>query len=152
MTRLTEEQFRVLPYEYEIISDSTNRSIGVTRDSAAPWTIETKPNKLRNVPIELDGIKFASGAEAKRYSELRTLEQAGLITDLCLQPVYKLFDAFADKFGRKHRAAVYIGDFAYIQDGQEICEDTKGYATAVFRLKWKMAIRTYPNVRFLAGG
>lgn len=110
--------------------------------------LAAKPNKLHNVPIVVDGIKFQSTAEGKRYTELKLLEQAGEISQLRLQPVYKLFDKFTDKFGRNHRAAVYIGDFSYIQNGQEICEDVKGHPTAVFALKWKLAIRAYPNVKF----
>jgi len=34
-------------------------------------------NKYRNVRTEVDGIKFASKKEARRYQELRLLEKAG---------------------------------------------------------------------------
>lgn len=146
--RLTEEQFLALPHE--ILSDTGGVDMSRTEAHKSLAT-EAKPNKLHNVPTVLDGIKFASKAESVRYRELQAMERAGLITDLRLQPVYKLFDKFTDKFGRKHRAAVYVGDFAYIENGQETCEDVKGGTAtmvAVWRLKWKLAIRAYPNVKF----
>ena len=36
-------------------------------------------------PTEVDGIRFDSKAEARRYTELRTLEKAGEISHLELQ-------------------------------------------------------------------
>lgn len=124
-------------------------AVNMSRTEDYKRLAEVKPNKLRNVPTTVDGIRFDSKAESKRYSELRAMEQAGLITGLKLQPVYKLLDSFTDEFGRKHRAALYIGDFLYIQDGQITCEDVKGHPTPVFSLKWKLAIRKYPNVKFV---
>jgi hypothetical protein len=48
------------------------------------------PNKYRNIKTIVDGITFASKKEAKRYSELKLLERAGMITDLELQPAFNL--------------------------------------------------------------
>ncbi len=146
MTRLHGKTLADALANHEVVYDSGANDMSRTEDHKR--LAEVKANKLRNVPTEVDGIWFGSKAEAKRHPELLIMERAGLISDLRLQPVYKLFDKFTDKFGRKYRAAVYIGDFSYIQNGQEICEDVKGHPTAVFALKWKMAIRAYPNVRF----
>jgi len=47
-------------------------------------------NKYHNQPVTIDGIRFASKREGKRYSELKLLEQAGSITDLKLQPRFPI--------------------------------------------------------------
>ena len=47
--------------------------------------------KYRAVPTVIDGIRFASKAEARRYGELRLLEQAGEIRDLVRQPRFALY-------------------------------------------------------------
>jgi hypothetical protein len=146
MIRLTEAELKATLASHEVISDTGATDMRKTEAHRA--TEAAKPNKLRNIPTEIDGIRFASKSEAKRYIELKTMERAGLISDLRLQPIYKLFDKFTDKFGRKHRAAAYVGDFAYTKDGHAICEDVKGHPTSVFALKWKLAIRAYPDVRF----
>lgn len=40
------------------------------------------PHKYHAKPTTVDGIRFASKAEARRYSELRLLEKAGEIKNL----------------------------------------------------------------------
>ncbi|MBT9173895.1 MAG: hypothetical protein DDT21_02301 [Syntrophomonadaceae bacterium] len=153
--RLTNKQFRALPNE--VLSDTGATDMRRIAQTAGIVLTEreeqetVKLSKFRNIPLEVDGIRFDSKAEVKRYLELKLLEQTGEISQLRLQPVYKLFDKFTDKFGRKHRESVYTGDFAYVENGQEICEDTKGGTAtmvAIWRLKWKMAIRAYPDIRF----
>lgn len=47
-------------------------------------------SKFRNVITELDGFKFASKKEARRYGELRMLERAGKLSDLKIQPAFPL--------------------------------------------------------------
>ncbi len=42
--------------------------------------------KYRAQPTIVDGIRFHSKGEARRYQELRLLERAGEITNLELQP------------------------------------------------------------------
>lgn len=96
---------------------------------------------------EVDGITFASAAEARRYSELKLLERAGEIFDLALQPRFTLQPAF--KHGGKHyRAIDYVGDFSYREKDspQLIVEDVKGFPTPVFRLKEKLFLFHYPDI------
>ena len=45
-----------------------------------------KLNKMRNIRTEIDGIKFQSIKEGKRYSDLKMLVRAGLISHLIVQP------------------------------------------------------------------
>ena len=49
-----------------------------------------KASKYKNVWTTVDGIKFQSKAEARRYSQLKLLEKAGEVFDLALQPAYQL--------------------------------------------------------------
>lgn len=92
-------------------------------------------NKYNAQPTVIDGIRFASKKEANRYCELKLLERAGKIKNLELQPRFKL-----------HAGIVYIGDFAYLEDGKTIIEDTKGVETAVFKLKKKLFEADYPEL------
>lgn len=88
-----------------------------------------KPHKFRAVPQFVDGIRFASTKEAKRYQELKLLVRAGKITDLKLQPTFELVQSL------KYRA-----DFEYYDraTGKRVVEDVKGFKTAVYKSKRKM--------------
>ena len=102
-----------------------------------------KGTKYNNTIIEVDGIKFHSKAEAKRYTELKLLEKAKVIKDLKLQPKYTLQDKFI-KNGKNYRKIEYIGDFEYIENGIKIIEDVKSVITAqdkYFGLKKKMLLK-----------
>lgn len=89
-------------------------------------------SKYRAVRTTIDGITFASRAEARRYQELRLLEKAGTITDLELQPKFDLVVGGV-------KVCRYVGDFAYTaRDGRPVLEDVKGVKTAVYRLKAKL--------------
>lgn len=98
--------------------------------------------------VVVDGIKFDSRGEAKRYGELRLMERAGLIQDLKLQPEYILLDAFTDAQGRRLRAIRYRADFQYVEAGRNVVEDFKGVETPVFKLKRKLFLNRYRDVVF----
>lgn len=98
-------------------------------------------NKYHARPTEVDGIRFDSLAESRRYCELRLLEAAGEITDLRVHPRYELLP----KEGGE-RAVHYEGDFEYREGGRVVCEDVKGVETPVFRLKASMFRRRYPGI------
>jgi hypothetical protein len=102
--------------------------------------------KYKSQPTVVDGIRFASKAEARRYGELKVLERAGRISGLRLQPSYELQPAFRDVRGRLHRAIRYVGDFAYVENGREVVEDVKGFATQAFAIKSKMFMARYPGI------
>lgn len=111
------------------------------KPATAP-AIAQKPrsSKYRNQKTEVDGIIFDSKKEAGRYQELKTLEQAGKIRDLKLQPKYPL------KVNGK-LVANYIGDFAYwdAQSLISVVEDVKSLPTKtrVYRLKKKLVEALY---------
>lgn len=98
-----------------------------------------KKSKYHNVRIEVDGIKFDSKKEYKRYTELKLLERAGEIKDLRLQVPYELIPA--QKGGlRSERPLVYLADFVYFDNGKsmEVIEDTKGVKTDLYVAKRKL--------------
>jgi hypothetical protein len=96
----------------------------------------------------MDGYKFASAAEMRRYAELKLLMKAGDIYALELQPRFVLQRAFVHD-GKKERAIVYIADFKYCDNnGHFIVEDVKGVKTAVYKLKRKMMLFRNPGIDF----
>ena len=96
-------------------------------------------SKYRAKATHLDGHRFASKAESIRYSELKNLERAGLISKLKLQP------EFAIAINGKH-CFKYLADFEYIQNGERVVEDVKSSFTAkldLYRLKKKCVEAAY---------
>lgn len=89
--------------------------------------------KYRNVQTEVDGIKFASKAEARRYADLKLLERAGHIKDLKLQPRFPLVV-------NGLLVCTYVADFSFVytKSGNEVIEDTKGVKTKDFIIKAKL--------------
>lgn len=89
---------------------------------------EKKKSKYGNKKTEVDGIKFDSKKEAKRYGELNVLLKAGEIGLLERQVVFEL------KIGDK-TVCKYIADFVYTKKtGERIVEDVKSEATRKLRL------------------
>ena len=94
-------------------------------------------SKYRNKITELDGIKFHSAKEAKRYSELKLLEKAGAICNLKLQVGYQLIPPM--RINDKHyRAISYYADFVYNENGITVCEDVKSMQTDIFKIKLRL--------------
>lgn len=101
--------------------------------------VRRKFNKYGNKRTVVDGITFASRKEARRYGELILLQKGRRISGLVCQPVIPLMVAGV-------RIGKYIGDFAYIEGGRQVIEDTKGIRTPVFNLKWRMVKALCPTV------
>jgi len=101
-----------------------------------------KRNKYRNIKTEVDGLRFDSMAEGRRYASLRLLERAGEISDLRRQVPFELLPSV--KYEGSARATgptKYLADFAYTdKSGKQIIEDCKGMETDIFRLKRKMML------------
>jgi len=92
-----------------------------------------KRHKYGAEAVEVDGHKFPSKREARRYEELRLLEQGGVIANLELQPHFPIVVNGV-------RICTYVGDFRYddTETGEKIVEDSKGVRTPVFRLKARL--------------
>lgn len=100
-----------------------------------------KRSKYNSVKVVIDGHKFDSKKEAKRYRELKLLLRAKVISDLRLQVVYELAEKVHLAGEKRAKPAMrYKADFVYfdIQAGREVVEDVKGPATrrlAAYRQK-----------------
>ncbi len=107
-------------------------------------------NKFGAKKTVVDGITFASKFEADRYITLKYLQMAGEITDLVLQPKFKIYKGFTDRYGKKRQPIHYLADFQYfeIETGEVVVEDTKGFDTPVFSMKKKMFLDQYPEYDF----
>jgi hypothetical protein len=94
-------------------------------------------SKYSAVRTEVDGIKFASKRESKRYGELKMLQLAQEITDLRLQVPYELNPC--GTFSYK-----YVADFVYKdRQGNEIVEDVKGFRNQIYRKKAKLMLKVH---------
>lgn len=96
----------------------------------------------------VNGITFDSKKEARRYKELRLMERAGEITDLELQPRFRLQEGFTDGSGKRQRPIDYIADFMYTEKGIRVVEDVKGKKTQVYGIKKKLFLKRYPQYEF----
>ena len=106
--------------------------------------------KYNAKPVEINGIRFDSTAEAMRYRELLLMEQAGEIWNLKVHPRYLILDGF-DHDAQHERPIFYEADFSYFDkhDKCTIVQDVKGMRTALYRLKRKMFLAKYPQIKFL---
>lgn len=106
-----------------------------------------KYNKYKNKKVIIDGISFDSEKEGKRYLELKSMQQFGLIKDLELQKVYELQPSFR-KNNKTYRKITYKADFSYldIEREQIVVEDVKGFKTEVYKIKKKMFEYKYPEL------
>lgn len=97
-----------------------------------------KENKYRNKKTEIDGIKFDSKKEARRYAELMMLHKRGEISHLRLQQEFTLMESFKTPQGKKVNGIKYRADFTYFKDGEYVIEDVKGMKTKEYELKKKL--------------
>lgn len=89
-------------------------------------------NKYHAVATMVDGFRFDSQAEARRYGELKLLVRAREITDLEVHPKFPLMVNDA-------KICTYIADFRYRDTrGTTHVEDVKGRKTALYSLKKKL--------------
>lgn len=106
-------------------------------------------SKYHAVPTIVDGIRFASKAEARRYGELKLLQKAGEIRNLTLQPRFPLW---AFRNGEPVLVAAYVADFGYdTAGGAAVIEDVKGTTTETYRLKKRWVEAQY-DIRILETG
>lgn len=99
-------------------------------------------SKYGNRAITVDGIRFDSMREARRYGELKLMEKAGEIGGLALQVPFELIPGIVDeKTGRVlQKPTVYFADFTYYEHGNYVVEDAKGYRTEAYKIKKKLML------------
>lgn len=91
-------------------------------------------HKFKAIPTELDGIKFASKKEAKRYRELELLKKSGELLFFLRQVPFHL-----------PGNVKYVCDFlCFWKEGSVTIEDVKGITTPMYILKRKQVEAIYP--------
>lgn len=94
-------------------------------------------NKYHAKRTTIDGITFASKAEARRYVELKALQSVSGIYDLELQTPF-ILHVKGIKLG------TYRADFVYFDStGKRIVEDVKGFKTPLYNWKKKHVAAEY---------
>ena len=90
-----------------------------------------RPHKYGAKAKVVDGIRFPSAREARRWQELKMLQHVGRIRSLERQVPIELHAAGGGRVGR------YVADFRYydVERGRLIVEDAKGFKTALYT--WK---------------
>ena len=123
----------------------TNRTAKLPDDLRLPPLKRKHKYNARKTIV--DGVVFDSKAEAKRYVELRLLEDAKEIISLELQPEFILQEKCKDKNGKTIRQIKYIADFKYFDVAEDrwIVLDVKGFETPVFKIKEKLFRAKYWN-------
>ena len=135
--RMSEEQLAERQKRLShMAGDKPKRIAPVDRTVNAP--------KYRNQKVEIDGIKFDSRKEAKRWQELKLLESAGEIERLIRQARYTLIPAQKRADGTTERKVEYVADFSYEtvvgRIGYLHVEDVKGMKTPLYILKRKLML------------
>lgn len=117
--------------------------IKVTREQLAKLGVTPTPspkgNKFRNTVTVLDGVRFDSAKEARRWAELQLLERCGAISDLRRQVRFPLVV-------NGETVCVYVADAVYTDGGKQVVEDVKSAHTRklpVYRLKAKLMAAVY---------
>lgn len=105
-------------------------------------------SKYNSKKWQVDGITFDSKTEARRWVQLKALEDAGEIKELRRQVEYMLIPSqkldIPVKRGKSKRKATterpvyYKADFVYISGSQEVVEDVKGVRTPEYIIKRKL--------------
>lgn len=112
------------------------------RKGAAPSLADTsgsatgkraRRGKYDAKPSVIDGIRFHSTKEGKRYGQLCALRKAGVVKWFHRQPIFDL------PGGTTYRGDFHIG----WDDGRITYEDVKGMETSEFKLKRKQVRALY---------
>ena len=103
------------------------------KEAAKLLGLAPKRHKYGAKPTVIDGRRFSSKKEAKRYGELLLLQSQGLIRELECQPEFHLHARSGDLIG------LYVADFSYWDERScsEKIEDVKGYKRPLYRWKKK---------------
>lgn len=101
-------------------------------------------SKYNSKKTVVDGQKFDSKKEARRYQELLLLEKAGEIKNLSRQVKFVLIPSQRDENGKVvERECSYKADFVYEEDGKTVVEDVKGFRTKEYIIKRKLMMWRY---------
>jgi hypothetical protein len=109
--------------------------------TAAEYKAQLKPKKRQKYNAKLcviDGKKFHSIGEGKRWLVLRQYERDGKITELRRQVKYALLVTDCTvAYQPLTCIGYYVCDFDYLENGRLVIEDWKGFDTDFARWKRK---------------
>ena len=101
-------------------------------------------SKYNSKKTVVDGQKFDSKKEARRYQELLLLEKAGEIKNLSRQVKFVLIPSQRDENGKVvERECSYKADFTYEEGIKTVVEDVKGFRTKEYIIKRKLMLYQY---------
>lgn len=101
-------------------------------------------SKYNSKKTVVDGQKFDSKKEARRYQELLLLEKAGEIKNLSRQVKFVLIPSQRDENGKVvERECSYKADFTYEEGIKTVVEDVKGFRTKEYIIKRKLMLWRY---------
>lgn len=108
--------------------------------------------KYNSKKVVINGIKFDSKIEAKRYEELKLLVKYGKIKELELQKKFVLIPTIRTSVETLRETSYYC-DFYYfdVERNEYIVEDVKGMILPEYQLKKKMFINLY-SITFFENG
>lgn len=86
---------------------------------------------------------FDSKRERARYQELLLLQRAGKIQELNRQVRFELIPSQYKDGKCIFRKTSYIADFTYIENGNLVVEDTKGFKTPEYIIKKKLMYQVH---------
>lgn len=95
-------------------------------------------------PVVVDGIRFDSTKESRRYGDLVLLAKVGAIRDLVLQPSFPLLVVELWRPGPSNVVSVgrFTADFQYVdgETGETVVEDVKSTftKTTAYRLRKRL--------------
>ena len=112
------------------------------------WYRDTKFGAKK---CEVDGMVFDSRGEARRYQDLKILENHGDIKNLRRQVKFVLIptqrepSTIGKRGGVKEGKVIekecsYTADFVYEQYGKTVVEDYKGFKTEGYKIKKKLML------------
>jgi len=101
--------------------------------------------KYHSTKLEVNGMRFDSKKEYKRWLVLKGLEDEGRISHLARQVTYELIPKQVDEDGKCiERSVKYIADFVYYDEGDNlVVEDTKGMRTPDYIIKRKLMLKVH---------
>lgn len=100
-------------------------------------------SKYRAVKVTNELGTFDSKREYRRYLELAQQLDNGTIKNLQRQVKFVLIPSQRIDGKVVERECSYIADFVYIDDGNVVVEDAKGYRTDAYNIKKKMMLHLY---------
>ena len=120
---------------YLVVAGTSITPIMYSKPRYNPKLKRSRP-KYGNKKTTVHGITFDSKWESERYLYLKSLEKAGRVKDLELQPRYNIMV-------NDQKICAYVADFKYNKESadgiwQHIVEDAKGVETPEFKLKKKL--------------